>query len=134
MNDDRSRLAAAERAELEGKLRARQRELRAVISSHLNNQDDPQVVGMRNRMEDTDDWAMADAMANMDIAAVSRELTELTAVEAALLRLREGDYGECADCGVEIPLARLAAYPAAKRCVGCQEIAEAAARRAGVPR
>jgi RNA polymerase-binding transcription factor len=134
MTDDHSHIAATERAELEAKLRARQRQLRTEIANHLKHQDDPRLVGMRNRMEDTDDWAVADAMANMDIASVSRDLAELTAVEAALARLTEGGYGECVDCGIEIPLARLAAYPAAKRCVSCQEAAEAAARRAGVPR
>ena len=58
---------------------------------------------MRNRMEETDDWAMADAMANMDIASVSHDMAELATVEAALARLRDGDYGECADCGVRFP-------------------------------
>ena len=134
MTDERPLLAETERAALEAKLRTRQRELRAEIARQLKNQDDPRLVGLRNRMEDTDDWAVADAMANMDIASVSRDLSELTAVEAALARLAEGGYGECVDCGVEIPLARLAAYPAARRCVACQERAEAAQRRAGVPR
>jgi RNA polymerase-binding protein DksA len=124
-------LSSADRAELESRLRVRQRQLRAEIARHLNTQDDPRLVGMRNRMEDTDDWAVADAMANMDIASVSRDLSELTAVEAALARLAGGDYGECVDCGIAIPLARLSAYPAAKRCVSCQERAEEAARRAG---
>ena len=131
MTDDRPALPASERRELEEKLRKRQRELRAEIASHLNNQDDPDLVGMRNRMEETDDWAMADAMANMDIASVSHDMAELATVESALARLRDGDYGECADCGVTIPVARLVAYPAASRCVSCQEAAEAAARRAG---
>jgi DnaK suppressor protein len=134
MTDDRSSLAASERRVLEEKLRQRQRELRAEIASHMNNQDDPAVVGMRNRLEETDDWAMADAMANMDIASVSHDMAELATVEAALARLRDGDYGECTDCGVAIPPARLAAYPAATRCVSCQEAAETAARRAGLPR
>ena len=35
-----------------------------------------------------------------------------------------GGYGECVDCGNAIPYPRLAAYPAAKRCVACQEKAE----------
>jgi DnaK suppressor protein len=85
-------------------------------------------------MEDTDDWAVADAMAAMDIASVSRMLAILTDVEAALARITGGTYGECIDCGVPIPYARLAAYPAAMRCVGCQEIAEALLRRGGSPR
>ena len=68
-------------------------------------------------MEETDDWAAADAMAAQDIALVSRDLAELANVEQALARLDEGSYGECIDCGNPIPYARLAAYPAAKRCV-----------------
>jgi RNA polymerase-binding protein DksA len=127
-------LSAAERSALEAKLRARRDELRAEIAKQLNNQDDPRLVGLRNRMEDTDDWAAADAMAAMDIAAVSRVLAILADVEAALRRLTDGSYGECVDCGAGIPYARLSAYPAAKRCVGCQEIAEALLRRTGAPR
>ena len=66
----------------------------------------------------------ADAMAAQDIALVSRDLTELANVEQALARLHDGSYGDCADCGKPIPYARLVAYPAAKRCVACQENAE----------
>ena len=127
-------LTASALAELEAKLRARRDELRAEIAAQLKNQDDPRIVGLRNRMEDTDDWAVADAMAAMDIASVSRVLAILTDVEAALARITDGTYGECIDCGVPIPYARLAAYPAAMRCVGCQEIAEALLRRSGSPR
>ena len=76
-------LSAAERAALEAKLRAHRDELRAEIAVQLKNQDDPRLVGLRNRMEDTDDWAAADAMAAMDIASVSRVLAILADVEAA---------------------------------------------------
>ena len=127
-------LTASERANLEAKLRARRDELRAEIAAQLKHQDDPRLVGLRNRMEDTDDWAVADAMAAMDIASVSRVLAILTDVETALSRLADGTYGECVDCAAGIPYARLSAYPAAKRCVGCQEIAEAQLRRSGAPR
>jgi DnaK suppressor protein len=134
MSSTDSPLTASERAELEAKLGARRDELRGEIAKQLKNQDDPRLVGLRNRMEDTDDWAVADAMAAMDIASVSRVLAILTDVETALARLADGSYGECIDCGVPIPFARLSAYPAAKRCVGCQEIAEALLRRSGAPR
>jgi DnaK suppressor protein len=119
-----SPLTTARRATLDAALRARQRELRADVASHLRTQDDPRLIGLRNRMEETDDWAAADAMAAQDIALVSRDLTELANVEQALARLRDGTYGDCADCGNAIPYARLEAYPAAKRCVACQENAE----------
>src|ERR1043165_6369117 len=95
-------LNARQSASLEAALRARQRELRAAVASHLRTQDDPRLVGLRNRMEDTDDWAAADAMAAQDIALVSRDLSELANVEQALARLSDGSYGEGADWGKTI--------------------------------
>ena len=119
-----SLLTSDQLAELGAALRARQQALRADIAAMLRTQDDPRLVGLRNRMEDTDDWAAADAMAAHDITLVSRDLTELANVEQALGRVAEGTYGECVDCGSAIPYPRLAAYPAAKRCVACQEADE----------
>jgi len=125
MKNDTAALAAAQRGALEERLRTRQRELRDEVARQMRTQDDPRLVGLRNRLEDTDDWAAADAMAAMDIAEVSRDLAELAEVEAALVRVADGLYGECADCGEPIPYARLAAWPAAQRCVACQARAEA---------
>lgn len=45
-------------------------------------------------------------------------------VDEALHRLGEGRYGVCEHCGQPIPLARLEALPAARRCLDCQELAE----------
>ena len=117
-------LTAVQRSALESALQARQRELRADVAAKLKTQEDPRLVGLRNRMEDTDDWAAADAMAAQDIALVSRDLSELANVEQALARVADGSYGECVDCTNLIPYERLAAYPAARRCVSCQEIQE----------
>ena len=124
MKPPADRLSPAQLAELELALRARQRALRADVAAKLRTQDDPRLVGLRNRMEDTDDWAAADAMAAHDITLVSRDLAELANVEQALARLADGSYGECVDCAGAIPYARLAAYPSARRCVACQEAAE----------
>ena len=122
-------LTARQSASLEAALRTRQRELRADVASHLRTQDDPRLVGLRNRMEETDDWAAADAMAAQDIALVSRDLAELANVEQALARLADGSYGECTECGTNIPYGRLHANPSASRCIACQERVEAAQKR-----
>ena len=114
------------------RLAARQRELRAEIADQMRTQDDPRLVGLRNRMEETDDWAVADMMAEQDIALVSRDLTELAEVEAAIARMADGTYGECSECAQPIPPARLEAYPTARRCVACQEAAETHSRRMGM--
>ncbi|MDQ2916706.1 MAG: TraR/DksA family transcriptional regulator [Pseudomonadota bacterium] len=124
MNPSPNVLTPDQRGQLDATLRARERELRAGVAAKLRTQDDPKLVGLRNRMEDTDDWAAADAMAAQDITLVSRELAELANVEQALARLADGSYGECADCASPIPFARLAAYPVARRCVACQGAAE----------
>ena len=60
-------------------------------------------------------------------AEARRDHDELVAVRAALQRLDEGSYGECADCGADIGLQRLQAFPAALRCINCQSRAESAA-------
>jgi RNA polymerase-binding protein DksA len=131
MSTPSPKLGAAARAAITEALTRRQRELRAEIEKQLRTQDDPGLVGMRNRLEDTDDWAVADMMAHQDIALVSRDLHELAEVEAALARMADGSYGECMDCGQPIPQARLTAYPTARRCVACQEVAETQRRRTG---
>lgn len=48
------------------------------------------------------------------------ESRELTAIEEALQRIRQGDYGYCETCERAIPLARLQALPYATTCVHCQ--------------
>jgi DnaK suppressor protein len=55
-----------------------------------------------------------------EFAMNEHETAELGAFAEALERLDAGKYGECKDCGVDIPEARLNAYPAALRCINCQ--------------
>ncbi|MCX6765413.1 MAG: TraR/DksA C4-type zinc finger protein [Candidatus Moranbacteria bacterium] len=38
----------------------------------------------------------------------------------ALARMEEGTYGTCGNCGQEINIERLRAYPAAKTCIRCK--------------
>jgi len=53
-------------------------------------------------------------------------LTELTLreqvldIDGALVRMDNGTYGTCVDCGDSVPSARLEAHPQAARCVACQ--------------
>jgi DnaK suppressor protein len=59
-----------------------------------------------------------------EFAINEHETAELGDIEAALERMDAGTYGQCTDCGVTIPSARLSAYPTAKRCIDCQTVAE----------
>ncbi|SRR6266700_97827 len=51
-----------------------------------------------------------------------RELKEL--IDAALLRIRNGTFGECLHCGQEIGSKRLGAIPWTRYCITCQELLE----------
>ena len=117
-------LTAADLRTLTERLRTRHRELRTAIRDQFADHDDPDTMALRNRLEDTDDWAVADAMAGFDIAMVARDVAEIGEVERALSRVDEGAYGRCIDCDEPIPAARLHAYPAAARCIRCQEAFE----------
>src|SRR3954471_2742261 len=112
-------LSAAQRGSLEKALHSRRKLLRSELQAKLNTQDNPALLGLRNRMEETDDWAVADLETALDVAEVSRDVGELRDVEAALTRIADGTYGECVDCGTRIPHARLAANPSASRCIAC---------------
>jgi DnaK suppressor protein len=74
------------------------------------------------RPEDSD--AQVNTARDLEFALDERETAELRLVDAALARIKAGTYGQCVDCGVDIPAARLQAAPHAARCIACQEKTE----------
>lgn len=70
---------------------------------------------------DQGDESVANALADFAAARVDRQIKEMREIEAARLRLKQGQYGMCEDCGETVHFERLLAYPAALRCVGCQQ-------------
>ncbi len=71
-----------------------------------------------------DSTAQENSARELEFAMEEHETAELRQIDAALARMEAGTYGQCIDCGVEIPAARLHAAPAAPRCITCQEKAE----------
>jgi len=70
---------------------------------------------------DSGDESMANALADFNLTILDRHIDAMRDIEAALQRIKNGEYGVCTDCGDEVALARLQAYPTAKRCLACQE-------------
>lgn len=70
------------------------------------------------------DGGLAEAEFERDVAGAAKVRAALIAIVAAERRLAGGQYGLCEDCGEPIGFARLEAYPAASRCVRCQESEE----------
>ena len=53
------------------------------------------------------------------LSLMENEEGALEAIEMALERIEDGTYGECEECGIKIPKARLNAIPQAALCVKC---------------
>lgn len=60
----------------------------------------------------------------LDMILTDREKRKLHQIDDALDRIEDGIYGQCDECGVKIPKARLKVLPFAKFCVECQEKSE----------
>lgn len=73
---------------------------------------------------DSGDESLAHQLAEINVATLEHQVRDVRDIEGAFRRLREGMYGVCIDCEADITLARLRAYPTAKRCIACQQIHE----------
>jgi RNA polymerase-binding transcription factor len=69
---------------------------------------------------DASGQAVADTFVDTENALIGIHLEKARDLNAALDRIQTGIYGVCIDCGEEIGLKRLTAYPTAKRCIDCQ--------------
>ena len=66
------------------------------------------------------DQASSERDRELGLLLGDREREKLHAIDEALLRIREGEYGICEECEEEIPLGRLKALPFARHCVRCK--------------
>lgn len=73
---------------------------------------DQQSVGRLSRMDALQQQAMANA-------TQARRALQSLRIDAALIRLNEGEYGYCAGCGEDIPIKRLELDPTVATCVSC---------------
>lgn len=66
------------------------------------------------------DQASSERDRELGLLLGDREREKLHAIDEALLRIDEGEYGVCEECEEEIPLGRLKAMPFARHCVRCK--------------
>ncbi len=71
-------------------------------------------------VQDAEEQAVTDFAKDMEFALVQMKADTLSRIDEAMRRLEAGTYGECAECGTEIPAARLKALPFAVLCRDCQ--------------
>lgn len=116
--------------EIAATLRGRQQHLNAEVNTRLEQ---TSVDNDRGIVGDPGDESVAYMMTDLSLAEATRDVNELRAVDAALRKIAEGDYGVCADCGRDIDYERLKAYPTAMRCVECQSKHEKIYASQGTP-
>jgi DnaK suppressor protein len=109
---------------LEHLLKQRRDELVDQIAEVTGRDRDEPFAKLTGEVTDTGDEAAASGLIDVDNAAVGRDLAELRAIDATLGRITRGEYGQCKDCGISIPLERLTANPTAERCIRCQSVFE----------
>ncbi len=107
--------------ELEAQLKTRHAQLLEEIREELAQSGDQHYIDMSGRVTDLGDESVADMLADLDAAHIDRQIQEVRDIEAALQRIKDGEFGVCTDCGDEVMFKRLQAYPTAGRCIFCQE-------------
>lgn len=81
-------------------------------------------VGWNSR--NSEDRASEIPYETVDRSIAGHDLNLLRKIDLALLRIDDGTYSQCAECGGVIPLERLRAKPSVSLCLACQEERDAA--------
>lgn len=102
------------------KLLSRQAELSELLNNYIADHEGRQTIESFIEVADVGEKSVDDFLKEMDISFITQEVKELQAINAALRRIDQGDYGKCSGCGSEIGAERLAINPAAERCIDCQ--------------
>lgn len=105
-------------------LKQRYFELREEVRQELLKSDEQHYIDFAERVHDLEDESVADLLVDLELADIDRHIQEIRDIDAALIRLSDGNYGICLECNNEIAMERLKAYPTAKRCIRCQDIYE----------
>ena len=122
-----------EAVQLKQSLEKRRQLLLEEIRDELTRSGEQHYVDLAGRVPDLGAESVANMLSDLDAAIVDRQIVEVRTIEATLKRLSSGDYGACVDCGADIPLERLRAYPTAERCISCQSVHELTYAHEGRP-
>lgn len=126
-------LSSAQIHRFKQQLERRQARLREDIHAELLAADGQSYSELAGRVQDSGEAAVADLLADLNIALIDRQVRELGRIERALLRIKTGRYAVCDDCGGEIDFERLSRYPEAERCITCQTQRERVFAHEGTP-
>jgi DnaK suppressor protein len=99
------------------RLEVRQQELRRLVSRNVQDGR----AADEQAAQDVADKAANSYTKEFLFGQTHNDRSLLQMIDAALMRIREGSYGECAQCHEEMQQKRLEAVPWAKHCISCQQ-------------
>ncbi len=79
---------------------------------------------LEGELADTIDRSSAETDRNFTIRLLDRDRKLLKKINEALIRLDNGEFGDCMECGEAISVERLKARPVATLCIDCKEAQE----------
>ncbi len=130
-----STLSHAQLDQLTRKLKADYQALVSEVRDELENSGNQHRIDLLNSEPgDSGDESLANALADFNLTLLDRHIDGMRDIEAALQRVKNGEYGVCIDCGEAVTFPRLMAYPTAKRCIACQEKREKRYAQEGHPK
>jgi DnaK suppressor protein len=97
---------------------------REQIQKNINGVEDEMSQLQGLELNDEGDYASVSNNNMVETAIGSQQQTELYEIEAALAKIKNGNYGVCEMCEELIGVQRLKVKPHAKYCIDCREIAE----------
>ncbi len=116
--------------ELKKMLDGRRREIQAEVQGKMRDvRAEGAWGGKQGEVFDAVESSEADIQDDLEFALIQMKSETLNKINDALVRLEQGDYGNCFDCGEEIAEKRLRALPFAVRCKDCEEARENAEQR-----
>ena len=117
-------------SDLKKMLDDRRREIHAEVQGKMRGvREEGTWGGKLNEVLDAVESAEADIQEDLEFALVQMKSETLNKINDALVRLEQGTYGNCFDCGEEIAEKRLRALPFAVRCKDCEEAREVKQQR-----
>ena len=117
-------------SDLKQMLDDRRREIQAEVQGKMRGvREEGTWGGKLNEVLDAVESAEADIQEDLEFALVQMKSETLNKINDALVRLEQGSYGNCFDCGEEIAQKRLRALPFAVRCKDCEEAREVKQQR-----
>jgi DnaK suppressor protein len=106
--------------QLEAQLNVQRAAMLDAVRAELVRGDQQSYATIAGEVPDVGDQATAALMIDFDNEISRRHGVAMRDIDDALRRIKDPYFGICIDCGDDIGIDRLKAFPTATRCISCQ--------------